>query len=345
MCGQENREPKETVWGLVTHFFYDITHFDGKFFSTLKYLVFKPGFLPAEYIKGRRNSYLNPIRMYVFTSALFFIIFFSVFNPENIMESETTTTKLDSIATLNDSATAAIIGNPGLAAAFALAHSREDTLDILHDVAHFVDTVAVDPKDSTRKKKAVIYSRSDKDDSLTLAQYDSLQRSLPEKERDGWVKYTYTRRKIAIGEKYNHDQKAIMRAYATGFVHQFPKLLFVSLPLFALILRLLYVRRRKQFYYVDHGIFSIHLYIFSFILLLVVMGVSGLVNWTGQDWINWLQLPIWVYSVYYLYKAMRVFYKQRRAKTFIKFLLLNFLALITILILFVAFFFLTAFQI
>ncbi len=44
VCEQENIEPKETVWGLVSHFFYDITHFDGKFFSTARYLITKPGF-------------------------------------------------------------------------------------------------------------------------------------------------------------------------------------------------------------------------------------------------------------------------------------------------------------
>jgi hypothetical protein len=43
-CGQENVEPKETVWQLVSHFFTDITYFDGKFFITLKDLLFKPGF-------------------------------------------------------------------------------------------------------------------------------------------------------------------------------------------------------------------------------------------------------------------------------------------------------------
>lgn len=85
-CGQENIEPKETFLSLVTHFFYDITHFDGKFFSTLKYLALKPGFLSKEYIRGRRVSYLHPIRMYVFTSAIFFIIFFSMFHLERSVE-------------------------------------------------------------------------------------------------------------------------------------------------------------------------------------------------------------------------------------------------------------------
>ena len=78
VCGQENIEPKETVWLLVTHFFNDITHFDGKFFNTLGLLIRRPGFLPREYVLGRRASYLNPIRMYIFTSAVFFLIFFSI---------------------------------------------------------------------------------------------------------------------------------------------------------------------------------------------------------------------------------------------------------------------------
>ena len=86
MCGQENLEPKETVWHLVNHFFEDITHFDGKFFSTVKYLITKPGFLSKEYMQGRRASYLNPIRMYVFTSAIFFVVLFSLTNAEKIMK-------------------------------------------------------------------------------------------------------------------------------------------------------------------------------------------------------------------------------------------------------------------
>ena len=84
ICGQENLEPQESFWHLVTHFFNDITHFDGKFFSSLKLLFFHPGFLSAEYKRGRRSSYLNPVRMYVFTSFLFFLVFFSVYHFENL---------------------------------------------------------------------------------------------------------------------------------------------------------------------------------------------------------------------------------------------------------------------
>jgi len=76
-CGQENLEPTESFGHIVGHFFADITHFDSKFFVTVKDLFLRPGFLTREYVAGRRMSYLNPIRMYIFISALFFLALFT----------------------------------------------------------------------------------------------------------------------------------------------------------------------------------------------------------------------------------------------------------------------------
>ncbi|HSN60988.1 MAG TPA: DUF3667 domain-containing protein [Ferruginibacter sp.] len=100
ICGQENVEPAESLWHLVTHFFNDITHFDGKFFSTLRLLLIKPGFLSTEYKMGRRNSYLNPVKMYVFTSFVFFFVFFSAYTPEK--DIITTTISVNSINELTE---------------------------------------------------------------------------------------------------------------------------------------------------------------------------------------------------------------------------------------------------
>jgi hypothetical protein len=79
VCGQENVEPKESVGHLVRHVTEDITHFDGKFFATLKLLLFKPGFLSQEYLKGRRASYLHPVRLYLFVTFVFFVFAFSIY--------------------------------------------------------------------------------------------------------------------------------------------------------------------------------------------------------------------------------------------------------------------------
>ncbi len=76
-CGQENIEVKESFIQIVYHFIEDITHFDGKLIKTLKYLITKPGFLTKEYVTGKRASYIHPIRMYLFISAIFFLFIFS----------------------------------------------------------------------------------------------------------------------------------------------------------------------------------------------------------------------------------------------------------------------------
>ena len=56
VCGQENVEPRETAWHLVVHFFNDITHFEGKFSKAIRYLLFRPGFLPAGCFRLERGD-------------------------------------------------------------------------------------------------------------------------------------------------------------------------------------------------------------------------------------------------------------------------------------------------
>lgn len=127
-------------------------------------------------------------------------------------------------------------------------------------------------------------------------------------------------------------------------MHRLPYILFVSLPLFALILKLLYFRHR-QLFYVDHGIFTIYHYIFSFILLLVFFSLNKLNNYLNWEFINILGAIIFLSGGFYLYKSMRNFYKQRRAKTVIKFLLLNMAGLVMMVLLFAVFVLFSVFEI
>lgn len=62
----------------MKHFFshgvmHELTHLDGKIFRTFRLLLFRPGFLSAEYFAGRRRMYVNPIRL-LLTAALIFAL-------------------------------------------------------------------------------------------------------------------------------------------------------------------------------------------------------------------------------------------------------------------------------
>jgi hypothetical protein len=73
-CGQENNIKRVSVKMLVADFSSTYFSFDSKLFSTLKYLLIKPSFLSLEYLNGKIEAYLRPIRMYVFISFVFFLL-------------------------------------------------------------------------------------------------------------------------------------------------------------------------------------------------------------------------------------------------------------------------------
>lgn len=363
VCGQENIEPKETVWGLVSHFFYDITHFDGKFFSTTKLLVTKPGLLPAEYIKGRRARYLHPIRMYVFSSALFFLIFFSLFKPKKMIKGsfmdDQPALVVDSLAKaseaerfllagVNTAADSAAVRN-GVAGITARAREKQRIKDSTAQALDSIANAFPEDSDDNKVKEAVKKARKaqkryrsvDWDEASshykTVEAYDSAQHALPESERDGWWKRMLAKRNIELGNRYRDDEGAFWADIIDIFMHMFPYMLFISLPLYALFMKLLYFRH-KQFYYVEHGIFFIYLYIFTFIFLLVYFSVMKLKDATHQSWMGWIEGLLILGGIFYAYKAMRNFYGQSRGMTILKFFLLNVMAFFALLILFTFFF-------
>lgn len=318
-CGQENIETKESVWDLVSHFFKDITHFDGKFFSTLKFLFARPGFLPMEYMVGRRASYVNPVRMYVFTSAFFFLIFFSFISITKV--------------SIKENADILINGKT-----FEQVE-KMDSMEFRGYVQGLKKIYKTVSPDITREEvKRRFDSTFLQKDSITFTNimyetksaYDSALMSGAVK--DGWFERMLTYKWIELNDKYNGQGGRLVADYLNKLLHSLPQMLFVLLPFFALVLKLLYIKR-KEYYYVNHGIFTIHFYIFSFLIMLVIFSLSklnGLLNWSVIPIIEFVMV-LGIY--FYLYKAMRKFYRQRRAKTVFKYLLLNLMILLLIAIL------------
>jgi hypothetical protein len=368
------------VWHLITHFFNDITHFDGKFFETVRLLLRRPGFLSTQYVSGRRASYLNPIRMYVFTSAIFFILLFSLRGTKGIVEIgegsgkkralvelERAKLRQDSILLHSEKDNvredAQRSSNAYAARIAAVRHVYGDSTKRRFNDEELDMVVTQDLNDSIRRSdvpeavkdrlRKMVREREDNatNENLsffhlnrgyrTVEGYDSAQARLPEDFRDGWFKRAMAHKVIRLQEEYRADRNAFWEHVRENIFHSFPKIFFVTLPLFALILNVLYYRHKKQYYYVDHGIFSIHVYCATFILLMISMLVNKLADMIGVGWVNGLslliQVGIWFYVLIYLYKAMRGFYRQRRLKTFVKYFIASLLSFIINCIVFLIF--------
>ncbi len=73
-CGQSVKELERPFQFLIIDFMGNMFAFDTRFFKTFVAILFKPGRLTHDYIKGHRVKYMPPFRFYIFISFVFFLL-------------------------------------------------------------------------------------------------------------------------------------------------------------------------------------------------------------------------------------------------------------------------------
>jgi hypothetical protein len=150
----------------------------------------------------------------------------------------------------------------------------------------------------------------------TLEAYDSAQQLLAEKDRDNWFERRLMKRAIELNNKYRDNSSSLGTDFWKASLENFPKMLFFLLPVFALLLKMLYFRR--DYFYSEHLVFSIYYYNFFYFAGSVMMLV-GLIP--AMDWLS----SLLGYAIYfYLLLAMKRMYGQGWGKTIAKFFIFSF---------------------
>ncbi|CAN5139645.1 hypothetical protein BH24PSE2_BH24PSE2_04860 [soil metagenome] len=75
-CGQRARRRMITLWELLREVLDEVLEHDSRLWRSVHPLLFRPGFLTREYLAGRRQRYVSPVRLYLFVSIAFFVIAF-----------------------------------------------------------------------------------------------------------------------------------------------------------------------------------------------------------------------------------------------------------------------------
>jgi hypothetical protein len=294
-CGQENAEVKESFFQLLIHFVEDLTHFDGKLWKTVKLLLFKPGSLTKLYIEGKRASYIHPIRMYIFVSAVFFLFMFTGEAPLK---------------------TEGAGSNANNSKDFATGLQEGLKMDLDEDSVNY----------------------------KTIAAYNAAQKKLPESKRDNWLDALIKKKGIEINEKYSGDNLKIGKALIEKFENYFSRMLYISLPIFAFFIWVLY-RRNKNHFFVDHIIFSIHIYCAFYIILFITQIVSTVNDFFSDQLSGIIAFIVPLSLVFYLYKSLKNHFNQSRKKTLLKCLILILLTMFLMATLMVIFFMFSLFNI
>jgi hypothetical protein len=310
-CGQRYHDHKESFGELVYEFISDFVHFDSRFFRTALPLLFKPGKLTKSYIDGRQKSQFHPIRLYMFSSFLYFLLFFSFNKVENKRnEGMSTIPVADSNAVRNgdsiQKSEAAAIEKDTL-----VSPSVKKPSNVKY--ANFSITLPKDVEEMIKNK-------------LTPEQYLAQQKKLPRNKRASYLGRVLTTRILQLNPDGEEGKKAYFEKVLESFFHNLPKVLFFLLPVFALYLKLLYIRNKK-YYYVDHAILSLHCFSFIFLLLVLCNYILGKIF--NTDLFTSFSI-FWIMA--WLLIAMKRLYKQGWGKTFLKASILGIMFFITMLV-------------
>jgi len=306
-CGQENLEMKESFGHMLNHAISDYFHFDYQFFHTLRPLFLKPGHLTNEYNSGHRAQYLHPVKMYIFISLVFFVLAFRG-NHQVIKEvKETTTTQR-----VADSVKRATVDSIG--------RKQHLTAEQKKAVA---DKLKVTPVSENGKIKYNIdYNVGDQIDVLgvkidrngTYEEYLKKQEKLPPAERNNVIQRYIAHKSYDWAGQGKDAQKM----FTEGLQHNSPKVMFLILPLFALILKIAFSRNHK--FYVEHIIYAIHLHCFIFLFLIAVIIINMVLPHSWHSVSDWLQLLATLVVIWYIYRSLRVVYNRSRWRTVSKML-------------------------
>ena len=309
-CGQANSTKKLSFSDFFAEFFSGVFSYDSRFQRTLRVLLFRPGKISKDYINGKRMRYANPFRFYLSASILFFLLFSfnfdseeafgkqdadqEIFTPDRYL-SEKEKAEIDSINK--------IVSNTGI----KLSDIKKDTTRTSYKDKYYSQS-QIDSMNAFNSliKKADLYYHFQEETGVFNATraMDSLKH-----EQTGYNHWIY---KKSVDAGTFADNPGLFINY---FISKLPFIIFIYLPVFALFVWLLYVRR--SFNYMEHLVFAFHVQTTFFVLY----GLAFLIEMIIESGIVFTIVNFTF--LFYLYKAMRNFYGQGRVKTILKFILLN----------------------
>jgi hypothetical protein len=239
-CGQETTLHVASAREFVHEFIGHYVALEGKLWKTLALLLFRPGKLTAEYIAGRRARYVQPLRIYLTLSVLFFALL--KYGPAELIKAD---------------------------APAAAATTQSAPLD---------DKVHV----STRM---------------------------------GTINPAWEAKILKLGALPQAEVIALVKSKFFAYV---PYAMFCIMPLFALYLKLLYMRSGRT--YGEHMLFALHTNAFAFLLLGLIWVVPG----------GWIDTALLFWLVAYLPFAMRPVYGGGKLATAARWIVLMSAYIVTV---------------
>ncbi len=357
-CGQEADSKLKYFWVVIMHLLDDIFSFDSRASRTLFPLLTRPAFLTNEYFAGRRVHYVPPLRLYLFISIVFFLtlkFFIAAENNKTITVSD----KQALITQVKSHIKGLKTERSEVEKKQDASNDVSDNISTLDaDIAKF--TLYLDDLNSDyslgNNKQIIKLTRE-----LLELEFEQIKEELPADEKERFDSLIASRLKAKDGTQNNQaikiannddgtlsfdflsdEKNKKVNAFAkeltdkaekafntdTGplieqVIGKLPQLMFILLPLFAVLLKVMFIFSKRL--YMEHLTVALHSHSFIFIAILLseVLDVlndyleptySTLASFTGV-----VAGGILLWIPIYLFLMQRKVYKQGYFFTLVKF--------------------------
>jgi len=307
-CGQPAIEYRRSFRYVVADLLNEFLNWDSKFFTTIALLILKPWRLTNEFLAGKRVRYVNPLRLYLLASILFF---FAVnygtkgihFDPSKLDAKDRAELESD----LKD--------------ADLPPEARKKLEELLRESS---PSPAPSPLTSEPSPPLVPEGNPQKREYGKIGErpfvvFDQSKSSTP---FERWIE---ARAKEKMGEKGTK-----MGLFISTLFSNLPYMMLCCIPLFALVLKVLYIRRR--IFYIDHLIYALHIHSFFYAgIMLIVLVTIGFTRFAPGVIAGWLIAVLWIAFVTQIFLSIRYVYRQGWFFSIFKFLFGGFVYLLVLL--------------
>jgi hypothetical protein len=296
-CGQERDTHRRSVWHLLRTGTDEIGSLDSRSLRTAVALLAQPGELSLAFQEGRQRRYLPALRLYLFVSLIFFLVLSAT-----------------SVAIIQ----LQIVAIPSTVVTDAGGHSFLVAKG--HAPTSIPDWMAKEPPPHfTTEPHIHFFARIGR---FQTAMSPTARANLDRDMAGGMKSRATDEWTVWIRARVLHTLDTLIlnpAAVNVPLTTWIPRVLFILLPVYALLLAAFYWRRRKTYFFVDHLVFSLNVHSFVFVAILAAIGVAQFAS------PRWAALTGLTAIGIYLFLALKRFYQQSWIWTGVKFAAVSFL--------------------
>jgi hypothetical protein len=343
-CGQPAIDYRRTFRHVIADLLNEFLNWDSKFFATIGLLLVRPWKLTNQFLAGHRVRYVHPLRLYLVASILFFFAATYGIKSAHLQPIDLSPSTRAEIRSelkhenvppeVREKIEQALGGKPvspekraALEKQLKNENLPKPARDAIQQRLEYGDPA---PLDARAKLEDTLKNlppdvRTKVEESLKKAQDKAVIFEADKEEKpNDMPKWLEKRAREKFGEHGTNIQ-----LFLITLMSNLPYMMLACIPLFAFVLKLLYIRRRT--FYIDHLVYALHIHTFAYVgIILIVSATIGLHRVIPGSIAGWIVALLWITFLVQIFLSIRRVYRQGWFISIFKFLFGGFIYLLVL---------------